>query len=166
MKMSHSLDSIVGFKRRLANYVERIHGDIGDLRHIFETLPRSYTTPETQDTLMRFISDRCGIEEAEAVEELDYVTARLERERRNERFERLLEPWTTEQLEGSLRLFFSEHDTAQLSSVSALVTFYRGKEITLIRELELQYRRPLQSPLRHSRRVRRRRRAEIGRAHV
>lgn len=151
--MSHS-DLIVGFKRRLANYFERAGDALGTgsaktsaMRHIFETLPTAYTTPEAQDTLMRFISDRCGVPEAEAVEELDYVTARLERERRNERFEHLLQIWTSEQLEASLRLFFSENDPAQLPAVSALVTFYRGREIiTLIRELELQYRRPILLP--------------------
>lgn len=141
--MAHQSDSILGFKHRLANYFERISGDVSHLKGVIDTLPKSYSTPEAQDTLMRFISDRCGIEEAEAVEELDYVTARLERERRNERFERLLEPWTTEQLEVSLRRYFGENDQSQLPTVSALVTFYRGREITLIRELELQYRRPL-----------------------
>src|SRR3989338_3182152 len=108
-----SSDSIVGFKHRLANYFERISGDISHLKQIFDTLPKAYLTPESQDTLMRFIADRCGIEEAEAAEELDYVTARLERERRNERFERLLEPWTTEQLEASLRQFFANYDPSR-----------------------------------------------------
>ena len=137
-------DSMVNFKHRLASYFERIGGtEVSHLRSLLETLPRAYATPEAQDTLMRFISDRCGIDEAEAAEELDYVTARLERERRNERFERLLEPWNAEQLEWSLRAYFADVDASQLASVSALVTFYRGREIALIRELELQYRAPL-----------------------
>ena len=63
----NKIDSRIGFDRRLSNYFERIR-ELPQRAAVIDALATACGTPEAQDTVMRFITERCGIDESEAAE--------------------------------------------------------------------------------------------------